>query len=116
MLTHLLDTTACWFRDHIILHDLQTHAYASLVAAIDSQLRVLMAIALLWRTGQWDVQADLVPEDFFSEFADERLREAWEEFDGIRGRAAGQEADWAAAVRAAWLFEVFTRGLRRHAP
>jgi hypothetical protein len=116
MLTYLLDITACWFRDHRILHDLQTHAYASLVDAIDSQLRFLMAIALLCRTGQWDVQADLVPGDFFSEFADERLRAAWEELDELRARTSSQDTNWESAVRAAWLFEVFTRGLRRHAP
>ena len=114
MLTQLLDITACWFRNHTVLPALQTYAYASLVVAIDARLRYLMAIAVLRRTGKWDVTADHVPRDFFVEFQDVRLKEAWRELEELIDTRI-QDTDWATAVRAVWLFEVFTRGLRRYA-
>jgi hypothetical protein len=116
MLIHLLDTTACWFRAHNILHGLATYAYASLIEAIDARLRFLMAITLLCRSGKWDVQASSVPADFFSEFADERLNEVWAEICEFRTSSQHKDIEFASAIKATWLFEVFTRELRRYAP
>jgi hypothetical protein len=114
MLIYLLDITACWFRDHIILHDLQTNAFTSLVDAIDTRLRFLMSIALLCQTGRWEVQTSSVPADFLELLADGDLRETWYEFEEIRASASSQDINLETAIRVVWLFEVFTRGLRRY--
>jgi hypothetical protein len=114
MLIYLLDITACWFRDHIILHDLPAKAYTSFVDAIDTRLRFLMSITLLCQKGKWDVKKDSVPADFMVAFDDRELRETWREFEEVRASASSQDIDLETAIRIVWLFELFTRRLRRY--
>lgn len=117
-LEHILDIMACWFRDHGILRDLQQRAYQSLIDNIDMRLRFLMSVALLVRCGEWDVEAETVAPRFFTEIRDDELKEIWRDFEGL-GQEVGvqeEEGSRSAAFRAAWLFEAFSRGLRRHTP
>lgn len=115
-LEHMLDMMACWFRDHGILRDLQQGAYQSLIDQIDMRLRFLMSVALLARCGEWDIEADSVPARFFAGIRDDQLKEIWKNFEGLRQEVGAQEekGSRSAAFEAAWLFETFSRRLRRH--
>lgn len=116
VLDHHLEACAVYLRAHGVLRWLAKREYRLLFEQLDRHLRSLMATALLTR-GQWEVEAETVPELFRLAFADEELKRIWEEFGRLRREPAAEDEDACrrSALEAAWLFESFIERLSRYA-
>lgn len=114
-----IEVTLHYMRNHIILGKCVRGDYEGLIRRLDSQMRRLMATALLAR-GEWDVSSDAAPGRFFRAGADAELLRLWDEFAAL-SRPAQAAAHTAVtretAFEAVWLFENWVSRLRyTHCP
>lgn len=117
LLVNHIEACLLHLRPRILLYHLSRGDYASMLKGFDTQLRHLMATALLVHH-RWDVTMETIPNLFVEYYTDEPLRRAWEELteiiEGI-GEVSDDDRRRQQALEAAWLCESFMLRLRGQA-
>ena len=83
--------------------------YAGIIKEMNRQTKYLMAIALLAR-GEWDVEAESIPDRFESLMKDSETKQRWLDINSLP-LAESRET----AAEAVWLFEKVLISIGRHA-